>query len=129
MASVTNYFYLIGPVGFIFLILALQVCSGFPPIYPRCFFNEDVALISPYMLALVATLIGSTIVIQLFIVFGLISFWCGLKVRRLVRERSEGPQSWVLIPLTIGVFNRWPLLLFDIWTIGFAATFGLIILL
>ncbi|OUD08490.1 hypothetical protein BVC71_13400 [Marivivens niveibacter] len=112
---------LVGVFGFSYLILAWQVSSSFPPFYKKGNIEEDMKLVLPLMFGVLALLATSVIFHNLFILFGLLSAFTGIRVRRRVLERTNGPLPWLLSPLTIGSFNRWPMLLFDVWTIGFSA--------
>ena len=119
--SISAIPFLVGIFGFSYLILALQVSSSFPPFYEKGNMVEDLKLDLPFMAGTLALLATSVVFPYLFIFFGLLSALIAIRVRRRVRERANGPLPWLLSPLTIGVFNRWPMLLFDAWTIGFAA--------
>jgi hypothetical protein len=113
--------FLIGIFGFSYLILALQVSSSFPPFYEKGNMEEDMKLDLPFMFGVLALLAISVVIPYMFVLFGLLSALIAIRVRRRVQERTNGPLPWLLSPLTIGVFNRWPMLLFDSWTIGLAA--------
>ena len=110
-----------GIFGFSYLILSLQVSSSFPPFYDKVYMEEDMKIDLPFMFGVMALLGISVIIPYLFVLFGLLSALIAIRVRRRVQERTNGPLPWLLSPLTIGVFNRWPMLLFDTWTIGLAA--------
>lgn len=132
MNFISNFFW-IGPCGFVYLILALQVCFGFPPFYQKGNEKEEMQALMPLMFAIMITLVLSTfatIVISdsflfLLILFGALSIWTGVKARKMVQLRTSGPLPWLLTPLTIGVMNRRPMLVFDVWTIGFTALIAL----
>ncbi|MEP2758546.1 MAG: hypothetical protein ABJP66_05640 [Hyphomicrobiales bacterium] len=126
--TILGSFFLIGPCGFVYLILAGQVSAGFPPFYKKSFTDEDAMSLAPFMFAIIVLLGASVFVPHLFILFGLISLWCGVRLRRTVQNRTNGPLPWLLNPLTIGVMNRWPMLLFDVWTTGLTALMGLIMM-
>lgn len=115
--------------AFLYLILALQVRSGFPPLYQKHQgpMEDEIKPVLPFIFALMAIMLASTIIPELFVLFGVVSAWCGIRVRRTVQERTNGPLPWLLNPLTISITNRWPMLLFDIWTLGMIALMGLII--
>ena len=119
--SISSIPFLVGIFGFSYLILALQVSSGFPPFYKKANLEEDMKLDLPFMFGVLALLATSTIFPYLFVIFGLLSAFVVIRVRRRVQERTNGPLPWLLSPITIGVFNRWPMFLFDAWTIGLAA--------
>ncbi len=113
--------FLVGIFGFSYLILAMQVSSSFPPFYENVYTDEDMKLDLPFMFGVFARLGISVVVPYLSVLFGLLSALIAIRVRRRVQERTSGPLPWLLSPLTLGVFNRWPMLLFDTWTIGLAA--------
>ena len=115
----------IGVFGFSYLILALQVNSSFPPFYKKGNIEEEMKLDLPYMIAILVILTASALLPYLFVLFGIVSGWIGVRVRQRVRKRTSGPLPWLLNPLTISTVNRWPMLLFDAWTIGLA---GLMVL-
>lgn len=118
---IPGFLFLIGVFGFTYLILALQISCGFPPFYEKGNIEEEMKLHFPYIIAVSVILIASVLLPYLFVLFGLASVWTGGRVRQRVQKRTSGPLPWLLNPLTIGVMNRWPMLLFDAWTIGFAA--------
>jgi len=119
---------LIGVFGFSYLILALQVNSSFPPFYEKGNIEEEMKLDLPYMFAVLVILAASFLLPYLLVVFGIFSGWIGVRVRERVRKRTSGPLPWLLNPLTIGAANRWPMLLFDAWTIGLAGLMVLVML-
>lgn len=119
--SISSIPFLIGIFGFCYLILALQVNSSFPPFYEKGSIEKEMKLDLPYMMAVFVLLVASALLPYLFVLFGLVSGWFGVRIRQRVQKRTRGPQPWLLNPLTIGVINRWPMLLFDAWTIGLAA--------
>ena len=53
--------FLIGPCGFLYLILALQVSGGFPPFYQKGNTQEEMQSLMPLMIAICLTLAISTI--------------------------------------------------------------------
>jgi hypothetical protein len=115
--------------AFLYLILALQVSSGFPPLYQKYEgpMEDELMPILPFVFALMAIMLASAIITELFVLFGVVSAWCGLRVRRTIQKRTNGPLPWLLNPLTIGITNRWPMILFDLWTLGMIALMGLLI--
>ena len=106
--------FLIGIFGFSYLILTLQVGSSFPPFYKNINRQEDMMLDLPFMFGVLALLATSVIFPYLFVFFGLLSALVAIRVRQRVRKRTNGPLPWLLTPLTVGAFNRWPMLLFDL---------------
>lgn len=120
---------LIGMCGFVYLIFAAQVGFGFPPFYEKGNMEEEVMLVVPFMFAIMAVAVAAIFIPYFFIAFGGVSVWCGLRIRGRVKERTNGPLPWLLNPLTIGAMNRWPMLLFDAWTLGNVALLGLILII
>ncbi len=120
--------FLIGVFGFCYMILALLVRSSFPPFYEKRNLEEEMKLDIPYIFAVLVIFAASVLFPNLFVVFGLVSGWVGVRIRERVQMTTSGPLPWLLNPLTIGVANRWPMLLFDVWTIGFAALMPLVML-
>ncbi|WP_294228575.1 hypothetical protein [uncultured Shimia sp.] len=119
--------FLFGVFGFSYLILALQVSSSFPPFYKKGNMEEELELNLPSMFLVMALLATSVVIPYLFVFFGLASVRIAIRIRQRVKQRTNGPLPWLLNPLTIGVFNRWPMLLFDVWTTGNAALMVLVI--
>lgn len=112
--------------AFAYLVLTLQVSSGFPPLYERHqgSFEAEIKPVLPFIFALAAILLAATFLPILFALFGIVSAWCGLRVRRSVQERTNGPLPWLLNPFTVRLFNRWPMLVFDVWTLGILILMG-----
>lgn len=111
----------IGVFGLSYLILVLQLNSSFPPFYEKGSLEEEMKLDFPYMLWVLVLLAASAVFPYLFVLFGIVSGSVGIRIRQRVQKRTGGPLPWLLNPLTISVLNRWPMLLFDAWTIGLAA--------
>lgn len=116
--------------GFFYLIVALQVSQGFPPLYEkhRRPIEYEIKPILPFAFALIAIMFAATAFSPLFLLFGVVSAWCGLRIRKSIQVRTAGPLPWLLNPLTIGAFNRWPMLAFDAWTLGMIALIGAVVL-
>jgi len=112
--------------AFLYLIIALQVAMGFPPLYTkvRGLADDEMKMILPYIFALMLIMVVATIVREVFVVGGVVSAWAGWRLRNSVQARTDGPLNWLLTPLTIGAFNRWPMLAFDAWTLGVVALTG-----
>ncbi len=120
---------LLGIVGFSYMILALQLNSSFPPFYEKGDREKEFKLAVPFLISMGPILIVIAFEPQLVFLLGVVGAWCGLHVRRTVKERTNGPLPWLLNPLTIGILNRWPMLLFDTWAVGFAVLTGLLMML
>jgi hypothetical protein len=58
-----------------------------------------------------------------FVLFGSISFLGGLRVRQDLRKTVGGPLPWLTNAWTV----KWPMLVFDIWTLAICLGFGLLI--
>ncbi|MEO0860383.1 MAG: hypothetical protein AAFY65_07210 [Pseudomonadota bacterium] len=117
--------------GFLYLIVALQVSHGFPPLYEKYQgpIEDEIKPVLPFVFALMAIMLAATVFSPIFLLFGVVSAWCGLRIRKSVQVRTTGPLPWLLNPLTIGSFNRWPMLAFDVWTIGIIALMGALVLM
>ena len=117
----------IGICGLTYFIVALQLNSRFPPFYEKENLEEEIVFILPYMGAVLVLLCVSVLIPYAFILLGLVSAWNGVRVRKRLQKRTNGPLPWLLNPLTIRTINRWPMLVFDTWTIGNTALMGLIL--
>ncbi len=117
--------------GFVYLIVALQVSHGFLPLYEKYQgpIEDEIKPVLPFAFALMAIMFGATVFSPLFFLFGVVSAWCGLRIRKSVQDRTIGPLPWLLNPLTNSSFNKWPMLAFDDWTIGIIALMGAAIFL
>jgi hypothetical protein len=117
--------------GFIYLIVALQVSQGCPPLYKRYQgpTEDEIKPLLPFGFALMAIALATTVFFPLFFLFGVVSIWCGLRIRKSVQVRTTGPLPWLLSPLTNSSFNRWPMLAFDVWTIGISVFMGVRVLM
>ena len=117
--------------GFLYLIVALQVSQGLPPLYEKYQgpIEDEIKPLLPLAYALMAIMLAATVFSSLFFLIGVVSAWCGLRIRKSIQVRTSGPRPWLLNPLTIGSFNRWPMLAFDVWTIGIIALMGALVLL
>lgn len=94
--------------AFIYLIVTLQISHGFPPLYEKYqgSMEDEIKPTLPFGFALMAILLAVTVFPTVFILFGAVSAWGGLRVRKSVQVRTNGPRLWLLNPLTIGVFNK-----------------------
>ena len=115
---------------FLYLIIALQVANGFPALYEKFpgRIEDDIRLLLPYIFSLMLIMVTATVVKEVLFLFGIVSAWAGWRVRKSVQVRTDGPLRWLLHPLTSKAFNKWPMLAFDIWTLGIVTLFGVIIL-
>ena len=110
--------------GMAFLILSLQLWIGFPPLYRRFGRIPEADLrrliphfflIFPAMAAFVA--LNHPILLILPAAVGL---WCGLRIRRLIAAVGATPR---FVP-TWPIFTLYPMLAFDLWTLGGATAFA-----
>ena len=122
--------------AFIYMILAFQLSMGFPPFY-RPFILGGVAggkeaeskertikVLAPFILALAAgVLIWIVTDIALFqLAAGLSAVAGGLALRRDLYRTTGGTLHWMAYPLLHhGAVLRWPMLTFDLWTLGLGA--------
>jgi len=109
---------LIGIGGFIYLILVLQVSSSFPPFYESVIQEDEIRFLATFGWIVMVSLIFAVFLNYLFFLFGVTSVWLATRVRRFVKEQTDRPLPLLLNPITTKIFNRWPMLLFDAWTIG-----------
>lgn len=123
--------------SFAYLVIALQLSQGLPPFYPKTdidapskTFGGFIGLMMPIvLLPVVASFFhagarvafpawdGDWIISAALVATIPFNLRAGWSLRGLVRDRSGGPLSWVLLP----VFFRWPMLVFDLWSIGLCA--------
>lgn len=119
---------LLGIFGFAYLILALQVSGGTPPFYPKGKLEDELQIVVRYGFALILAMGVSILVPHFFFAFGLGSAWIGLLIRKSIRERCANVRHHSRHHL-IAWIRRRPMLLFDVWTLGFAAGFVALVLL
>jgi hypothetical protein len=122
--------------AFAYLILAAQLCMGFPPFYkslrPLIFgeLGPGGERLVKRLIPIVAGIIVMAVVwvatgISLFYLAAGIIAACGaLWLRRDLYKTTGGTLVWMVHPWTV----RWPMLVFDLWTLGIASLFGLITL-
>lgn len=120
-----------GILAFFYLIVSFQIRSGFPPLYRKfpsllpnleTFQQAEYQKLVPqffWMIAFLITFVATELSV-FFAGFGAASAWGALRVRSMVRGETTGPLPWLLHPLTV----RWPMLLFDLWTLGMVAIFA-----
>ncbi len=120
-------------LGFIYVIVCIQIWMGFPPLYLRrgrtfwSFFSPKDDEISFMMkfgspvfgASLIAVFINHPIAIVIAILIGL---WCGSKIRSKLRAEIDP-----LLPSIVHPFpERWPMFAFDVWTVGAVGFFALL---
>jgi hypothetical protein len=59
-----------------------------------------------------------------YLAAGVIAAAAGLWLRRDLFKMTGGTLTWMIHPWTV----RWPMLVFDLWTLGIAALLGLMML-
>lgn len=122
--------------AFAYLILAGQLTLGFPPFYRGCrllFFEgldvSDERMVrraTPFLAGIMAMIVLSfaTGLSVFYLAAGVTAACGGLWLRRNLYRTTGGTLPWMIHPWTV----RWPMLVFDIWTLGIAALFGLMML-
>ncbi len=132
----------IGSAGFIYLVLALELHSAFPPFYRRknglSVFSDDeikrvVLLLLPYFLAMFVAIAAMAVTGEAGVFFpalGLVGFLGGIRLRRNLSKISNGPEPWIT-NIWISKWSvwalKWPMLVFDVWTVGICLMFVLLI--
>lgn len=113
--------------SFIYMILALQVGGGFPPFYKT--FNhmpseEELKPLALIGFLIMALLTGAVAMNTIELLFGAAAAacWAALLMRSRLRDETNGVLSWLIHPVTL----KWPMIVFDAWTLGLTALFLLI---
>ena len=113
--------------GFTYLIIALQVNAGFPPFYRKWGSSSDKdikAMLPTVFLLMVSMVLLAITEHPIFLVaLGGISIWRALRVRSDLLKDTGGPFPSPFLPFGM----RYPMLLFDCWTLGIALGFALLI--
>lgn len=114
----------IGFAGIVYFVLCLQLANGFPPFY-RSFGSPPAVAAKRRRKAIWIVisgaipclgLLGAGPVAGAFVVLGLTMAGLGWQLRGAVSETSS-PLWWSYHPLLL----RYPMALFDLWTIGWSA--------
>lgn len=112
--------------AFAYLLLAAQVLGGFPPLYRKlgAISEGELKTIVPlvFLLMSLMAIFALTEISTLFLTFGLVSCWGALRIRSMLNTEASGPLPWLFHPITV----KWPMFVFDVWTLGIS---GLIMLL
>lgn len=146
--SLSPYFPALFIAGFGYFVLACQVNSGFPPFYRRRKLRELLGkstyqkivaaedkdkkfgkLIMPPMIGFVV-MVGLSALpdLRIFTAFASgCAIWGGIRVRQYLLNETGGPFPWIS-SLTIWTM-KWPMLVFDIWTVGISLAVGCFIIL
>lgn len=108
-------------IGIFYYMVCIQVWMGFPPFY-RKLGSASENDIKKFVLLIV--LMASALLVLLVPepklypgAFGLICIWLGLSARSWLRSQTTGPRPWLCCSVTV----RWPMLLFDFWSLGISA--------
>lgn len=113
-------------VTVIYMIVAVQVDMGFPPFYRKFAWwlfsantnmkERAIRMMLPFVFAMMGAMVLAVAVdpILLFVLGGLIAIVAGLRMRQHLAKTVGLPLPWISNPWTV----RWPMLLFDVWTIG-----------
>ena len=120
----------------VYMILAIQLHMGFPPFYRSCrpLLSGDLGPDKDRLLKRVIPLLAGIVVMSLlfvatgislfYLAAGLIAAAGGLWLRRDLFKATGGTLPWLIHPWTV----RWPMLAFDLWTLGIALIVGLVML-
>ena len=119
-----------GVGGFAYLVVAMQVRMGFPPLYRPFISNDEeeieriVKLIFLHFFAMITVMTLSLFTDWpgLMTILGGIAVWAGLRLRQDLVARIGAPMSCLQNTWTL----RWPMLPFDAWTL--ALTLGFVAL-
>ncbi len=108
-------------IGIFYFVVCVQVWMGFPPFYRKLESASDNDI---KKVVLLGALMASALLVLLVPeptlypgAFGLICIWLGLSARSWLRSQTTGPRPWLCNSVTV----RWPMLLFDLWTLGLSA--------
>lgn len=81
-----------------------------------------------------AALVYWTDRVEFLLIIAFAFFYCGWSIRRDLKRKTDGPLNWVISfswsPYVYPLIHRWPMILFDLWTIGVLGTcWGLMMVL
>ena len=114
----------------------MQVAFGFPPFYRRfadmhswnhekyAYEGEErLRLVMPLLFASMGMLflLGITKQMVFFSLAGLLMVWAGLRLRQDLARTTDGPLPWLRNAVTV----RFPMLVFDVWTLMFSLPIAL----
>ncbi|MEP4377422.1 MAG: hypothetical protein ABJ215_10820 [Alphaproteobacteria bacterium] len=112
-----------------YFIASVLVGIGIPPFYrgfwmftsDRSAYGSTIRVVIPYVLGLMVMMVLAVVVdpLLLFVVGGLIAVAASVHVRRDIRRSCGVPLPWATHPITV----RWPMVLFDTWTVGVSLVF------
>ncbi len=120
----------------VYFILTILVYWGFPPFYRHSPMSsllpgssasdlieteKFVKWLFPHFLAMGASLLLSIVTerLEFFLVMGVAAVWGGLRLRKDLRMTIGPPLPWIDKAWTV----KWPLLIFDLWTLSFPLLF------
>ncbi|MGG7565851.1 hypothetical protein ACQ5SO_06775 [Rhodovulum sp. DZ06] len=125
--------------GAVYMLLALQLWGGVPPVYarPKAGDAADAMLrrVVPWAMGMAASVMLGVVSgrIEAALAVGFCGLCAGLAARRRMRAETRGLRGWVLSAPVIAAIPaaalRNPMLVFDAWTAGGAALAAALILL
>lgn len=160
--SFSDAFFPFSMSGLVYVGLAAQLYMGFPPFYkhrpgqPVFWFKKSnlpwklrreaeseereltllVTMLMPFVIGTMGLMALSafTQLSVFFLVGGAFAIWGGVRIRRHLRETTNGTLPWVTsfwwVPWPISVrILRYPMLVFDIWTVIWSMAIGALFLL
>ncbi|NIY80449.1 hypothetical protein HCZ23_13365 [Celeribacter sp. HF31] len=123
---------------FLYLLLCLTLYFGFPPFYGTCIFLRPVQVamnrtpplptlaiaseVAIFALVLISSMPQLSFVRWLAPIFALVGV---ISIRRAMKHQGRDRSLWFLNRLSA----RYPLWLFDLWSLGLTLLFGLLFLL
>ncbi len=110
--------------GIFYLILAIGVWGGRPSFYREpqsnnANFEEELKAFVPWVFFLMLIFLVTAWNSVFFTAIGPASFWLGLRLRSMLFSATRGPVPWLKNSITL----KWPMLVFDFWTLGVIALF------
>ncbi|ETD81598.1 hypothetical protein [Rhodobacter capsulatus] len=110
--------------GMMVLILSLQLLGGFPPLY-RPFGKlpeADLRRLIPHLFLIFPAMAAFVVFNHpiLLILPAAVGLWCGWRIRGIIAAERVTPRfvpSWP-------IFTLYPMLVFDLWTLGGATAFA-----
>ncbi|WP_460083833.1 hypothetical protein [Roseibium sp. LAB1] len=128
-------------VAVLYFFGAFTILQGCPPFYkeskPIFAFNspaKDEVLEGMQFIFIASGVVLATIFLNwltglnVFLAFSAGCLYGGWSIRSKLKRTSDGPLPWVAVytasPLLFPLFDRRPMLLFDIWTLAVTGVFG-----
>lgn len=120
----------LGVAGFVYLILAMQVRMGFPPLYRRFMsvplipdpsscdsieLERVLKLVLPIIFIMIGVMVPFLFIQWpgFFTIMGCFAVWGALRLRQDLLRTIGHPLPWLENKWTL----KWPMLVFDAWTI------------